>query len=129
MHGMGSREPLIPLHVDGTVHRSYRKLLDPLLSPKQVAPLEPDVRALADELIDAFVGDGQVEFHDRFAVPLPCTTFLRMFGLPPEDLEFLNATKDEILKNPATTFEDRQVVSVAAGDRMRAYLAPKLEER
>src|SRR5438105_2101983 len=53
--GMGSREPLIPLHVDGDAHRRYRKLLDPLLGPKQVAPLEPAIRARADALIDGFI--------------------------------------------------------------------------
>ena len=29
--GMGTDDPLIPLHLDGDVHRHYRKLLDPLV--------------------------------------------------------------------------------------------------
>jgi cytochrome P450 len=92
--GMGSTDPLIPLHLDGDVHRHYRKLLDPLFTPRKMAVLEPDIRKLADELIDGFVGRGRVEFHDAFCVPLPSTIFLRLFGMPLEDMDLLIAMKD-----------------------------------
>jgi len=127
--GMGSREPLIPLHVDGDVHKRYRKLLDPLLAPKRMAALEPDVRKLADELIDGFIGDEQVEFHDAFCVPLPCIMFLRLFGMPMEDLDFLIACKDGVLKNAATTFEEHEELAWQAGDRLRERLTLRLAER
>jgi cytochrome P450 len=127
--GMGSREPLIPLHVDGDVHRRFRKLLDPLLAPRRVAPLDAEIRKLADELIDGFVGDGRVEFHDAFAVPLPSTIFLRLFGMPLEDVDFLVAMKDRILKNEATTFDEHEVIANEAGDRLRAHLRARLAER
>lgn len=126
---MGSREALIPLHVHGTEHRAYRKLLDPLLTPRKMAPLESDVRALADSLIDEFIQDGRVELHDQFAVPLPSQMFLRLFGLPIEDAPLLNGFKDRILKNTEPDPEVRAQVSVAAGDEMRAYLATKIAER
>ena len=128
--GMGSREPLIPLHVDGDVHRRYRKLLDPLLGPKQVAPLEGDIRKFADELIDGFIHHGEVELHDRFCVPLPSTIFLRVFGMPLDDLDFLIEMKDAILDpSGATTFEEKEELGRMAGDRLRARLYERLSER
>ena len=127
--GMGSRDALIPLHSHGSSHTAYRKLLDPLLAPKAVAYLEPHIRDLADSLIDAFVDRGHVEFHDEFAVPIAATIFLQLFGLPVTDMEFLNSTKDEILKNGGATPEARTKLSVEAGDRLRAYLNEKLDER
>ena len=127
--GMGSEDPLIPLHIDGDMHRHYRKLLDPLFTPKKMAALEPDIRKLADELIDGFVADGHVEFHDAFCVPLPSTIFLRIFGLPVEDAPFLIAMKDRILKNEATTREEADVIGVAAGHEVRAHLHTRLDER
>ena len=126
---MGAREPLIPLHVDGDTHTRFRRLLDPLLAPRQIAYLEDDIRALADELIDTFADRGTVELHDEFAVPLPCTTFLRLAGLPVEDLHFLNGVKDEILKNDATTQEEHARIAQEAGDRLRANLAQNLDQR
>lgn len=128
-YGMGSREPLIPLHLDGDLHRHYRKLIDPLLAPKQVAGLEPQVRAEADAIIDGFIADGQVELHDRFCVPLPSRVFMRLFGMPMEDLDFLVAMKDEILGNEGTTADEREQLGILAGDRLRERLFERLAER
>jgi cytochrome P450 len=127
--GMGSHDPLIPLHIDGDLHRHYRKLLDPLFTPKKMAALEPDIRKLADELIDGFIGDGRVEFHDAFCVPLPSTIFLRIFGLPVEDAPFLISMKDRILKNDATTRDEAEVIGRAAGLELRTHLHVRLDER
>jgi cytochrome P450 len=117
------------LHLDGELHRHYRRLLDPLFTPKKMAELEPDVRKLADELIDDFIGDGSVEFHDTFCVPLPSTIFLRIFGLPVEDAPFLISKKDRILKNDATTHEEAEVIGRAAGLELREHLHARLAER
>src|SRR5579872_1878992 len=127
--GMGSREPLIPLHIDGERHRNARKLLDPLLAPKMVAPVAGEVKKLADELIDAFAGEGHVELHDAFCVPLPSTIFLRLFGMPAEDTEFLIAMKDRILNNEGTTADEREELGVLAGDRLRELLRARIAER
>ncbi len=128
-YGMGSREPLIPLHLDGDLHRHYRKLIDPLLAPKQVAVLEPQVRAEADGIIDGFIADGRVEMHNRFCLPLPTRVFMRLFGMPMEDLDFLVSMKDEILANVGTTAEEREELGILAGDRLRARLFERLAER
>jgi cytochrome P450 len=127
--GMGSREPLIPLHLDGERHKRYRKLLDPLLAPKKVADLEGDVRALADDLIDGFISDGRVELFTTFCMPLPATIFLRLFGMPLEDMEFLVAMKDRILDNEGATLEDHDAIGIEAGSQMRTRLRMRLEER
>ena len=129
VNGMGTDDPLIPLHIDGDLHRHYRKLLDPLFTPKKMAALEPDIRKLADELIDGFIGDTQVELHDAFCVPLPSTIFLRIFGLPLEDAPFLIAKKDRILKNEGTTRDEAEAIGRAAGRELRAHLRTRLDER
>src|SRR5262249_42381582 len=46
-NALGAGRPLIPLMLDGDDHTKYRKLLDPLFAPKQIARLEPMVRELA----------------------------------------------------------------------------------
>ena len=44
--------------------------------------LEPEARALVNEIIDTFVDGGECDFHDDFATPLPSTIFLALMGLP-----------------------------------------------
>lgn len=126
--GMGSREPLIPLHLDGDLHRHYRKLLDPLFAPRRVAVLEDDFRDLTDQIIDRFIDDGRVEMYSQFAAVLPTTMFMRLFGAPMEDLEFFVGTKDRILEFQGS-LEEREARGRVAGDEMRARLRELLERR
>jgi cytochrome P450 len=98
MGGLGNDRPMIPLQIDPPEHKKYRVLLDPYLAPRQVAKLESDVTQLVNELIDRFIDRGSCEFLEDFAVPLPCTVFLRLLGLPLEDLDFFLAMKDGIIR-------------------------------
>lgn len=127
--GMGSEEPLIPLNLDGEEHRTFRRLLDPLFGPRAVAYLEPSIASLANDLIDGFINEGQVEFHDRFALPLPGTIFLSMFGLPLDDLEFLEDCKDGCIKTGASDVLEMHRLAVIAGNRLRDYLNTELDRR
>src|SRR3954452_5627179 len=113
--GMGSEEPLIPLHIDGDLHRHYRKLLDPLFTPKKMALLEPDIRALADDLIDGFAADGRVDLHEAYCVPLPSIIFLKLFGMPLEDMPALIGFKDGIIHCEAESLEERDAKGLAVG--------------
>ena len=61
---MGAPRPLLPLDIDGDLQRMFRRLLDPLFAPKAVASLEPVVRRVTDELIDAFIDKGEVELFE-----------------------------------------------------------------
>lgn len=78
---------LIPQELDPPVHRKFRNVLDPYLSPKAVLLLEKDIRALANDLIDKFIERGECDFSAEFARPLPVTVFLRFVGLPLEMTE------------------------------------------
>jgi cytochrome P450 len=127
--GMGIPEPLIPLNLDGDIHKHYRKLLDPLFTPTKMALLQPQIRELADTLIDGFIDQGHVELHDAYCVPLPSTIFLTLFGMPLSDSEFLNRQKNGILKNAGTTMEEHEMLGRAAGAELDAHLRIRLAER
>ena len=80
---LGNDQPLIPLSVDPPDHAKYRRMLDPEFSPKKMTALEPEARALVNEIIDTFVANGGYEFHEDFAT-LPSTIFLALVGCLPE---------------------------------------------
>lgn len=73
---------IIPLEIEPPEHRKYRAIVDPLVSPKRVLELEASIRALANELIDEFIGKGECEFAKDFGRPLPVGVFLDIMGLP-----------------------------------------------
>ena len=116
MGGLGNDRPLIPLQIDPPEHKKYRVLLDPYFAPRHMVKLEADVAGLVNRLIDGFVDRGSCEFTSEFAVPLPSTVFLRLLGLPLEDVDFLLRVKEGIVRaNGETTVAKMAEARAAAG--------------
>ncbi len=70
---IGQVRPLIPLQIDPPHHRNYRKLLDPIFAPRQIALLEDQTRELVRELIEAAGRPGRLQLprRGRRAAALP----------------------------------------------------------
>ena len=130
---MGAEQRLIPLDIDGEDHTKFRRLLDPLFAPKaktsQIADLEPEVRKLANSLIDDFVDAGEVELYEQFCVPLPTIIFVRLLGLPDADrLFFLDFVRDIVHAHTGSAETDNEL-RMSAALRMFVYLNEQFELR
>jgi cytochrome P450 len=126
---LGNIRPLIPLQIDPPQHVKYRRILDPLFAPKKMALLEDEVVALVDELMNDFAPRGSCDLHTEFAVPLPCTVFLRLMGLPLEDLDFFLEHKDNIIRPPGITMDEQTPHRRKAGDAVYKYFEKELAKR
>jgi cytochrome P450 len=126
---LGNVRPLIPLQIDPPKHVKYRRVLDPLFAPRHMALLEDEVAALVKDLIDSFAADGRCDFHEQFAVPLPCTVFLRLLGLPLEDLDQFLDMKEGIIRPPGVTVEDQEPHRRKAADDIYRYFTKVVQER
>ena len=126
---IGQVRPLIPLQIDPPEHRSYRKLLDPIFAPKQIALLEDRTRALVRDLVAAVAGDGRCNFHQAVAEPLPSTVFLQLLGLPLSRTAEFVALKDGIIRPPATTPDERVEMVTATGAKIYAVLEDVVTQR
>ena len=94
---LGNVRPLIPLNVDPPKHSKYRKLLDPLFSPRRMDEQEADITRRVNEFIDAFVDRGECNFTEEFAELFPSSVFLGLMGLPGGDLRTMLDLRDGIL--------------------------------
>src|SRR5512139_265407 len=95
--------------------------------------IAPAVRRHADELIDAFIERGECEFDREFAVPLPCTAFLSLMGLPQSELPRFLRIKDMIIR-PQTlmetpTAEGAQALRKEAGRQIYEFFGGVIDER
>ncbi|MGZ6896372.1 MAG: cytochrome P450 [Acidimicrobiia bacterium] len=126
---IGNVRPLIPLQIDPPDHVKFRRLLDPLFAPREVEKLSDAVRSLVGDLIDAFVERGSCEFNAELAIPLPCTVFLRLMGLPLEDLDLFLRFKDGIIRPDATDPEGRRAQARATGQGIYAYFEQVIAQR
>jgi cytochrome P450 len=102
---LGQPRPLIPLQIDPPDHVKYRRVMDPHLALREMMPREERIRGLVNELIDGFIERGSCDFHAEFSVPLPCTVFLELCGLPLEDLDKFLVWKDGIIR-PQTLYPE-----------------------
>ncbi|MFN8028039.1 MAG: cytochrome P450 [Acidimicrobiia bacterium] len=121
--------PLIPITVDPPDHHRYRRLLDPLFGPKQMARLEGAITERANALIDAFAARGECDVAEEFAVPLPCGVFLDLMGLPSAELDTFVRWKDGILRGGDGSLSPDDPVRVAAQLESTARFEQLIEER
>ena len=126
---IGQVRPLIPLQIDPPHHRDYRKLLDPIFAPKQVALLEDRTRDLVRDLVGAVADEGGCNFHHAIAEPLPTTVFLQLLGLPVSRAQEFIELKDGIIRPPVKTNRERVAYTAEVGQKIYAVLQDAIDER
>jgi len=126
---LGNVRPLIPLQIDPPDHVRYRRLLDPLFAPRQVAELEPRVAELVHRLVDRFVDRGECDLVPEFTVPLPSEVFLTILGLPLDDLPTFLEMKDGIIRPPGDTPEQQAEVRARTASSIYDYFDHVLDDR
>jgi cytochrome P450 len=124
---LGNARPLIPLQIDPPDHAQYRRLLDPLFSPRNIAGLAPVITQRVTELIDAIITRGHCDFSADLAVPLPALVFGDMLGLPHSDHPALMSIVNDIMR-PSLQDPGRQGAA-RAGERCYALFSRALDER
>lgn len=69
---------LPPLDLDPPLHADFRAFLNRPLSRAALVRYQPTIEQLADDLIDGFIDDGEVEFVSRFAIPFTAGTLAKV---------------------------------------------------
>lgn len=124
------RPRLIPIQLDPPEHAHYRRLLDPVFTRRNIAHKEHEIAALSNELIDRFYARGECDFSEEFSQVLPSAIFLKIFGLPFEELDFFLDLKNRMLRPlPGLTLEEQAPVRQQAGVDARELFERVIEER
>jgi cytochrome P450 len=71
----------IPIEIDPPDTMAYRKVAIGILSPASIARIEPDIRRVANELIDKFIETGLGDLVRDLSTPLPAIMILRILGM------------------------------------------------
>jgi len=118
--------------MDPPQHTRLRNLVVKAFTPRRVAELEPRVRAIATELLDAVATRGTADLVDEFAWPLPATVISELLGVPPADRASFRAWSGDLVRGTHTPDVGPARLGQAA---MRAamelyrYFGTLLEER
>jgi cytochrome P450 len=68
---------------DPPVHTAFRNLVNRAFTPRMVADMEPRIREIARELIDAVAASGKMDVVHDLATPLPVTVIAEILGVDP----------------------------------------------
>lgn len=77
------------LVLEGDEHHRIRRLLNPAFSPSMARKLEPEFKALAEELLANVIDKGEMEFVNDFAEPFATRALCIMMGLDHKHWEFI----------------------------------------
>jgi cytochrome P450 len=84
-----SEQGFLPMHTlvtnDPPSHTDYRALVESVFNASFVKQLEVHIEALADDLIDQFIGDKKVDLLIEFALKLPMYLISEQLGVSRED--------------------------------------------
>ena len=72
---------------DPPQHTRLRALVSQAFTPRIIRRLEPRMRELTDQLLDAALQQREVDFIAALAYPLPVIVIAEMIGVPAEDRE------------------------------------------
>jgi cholest-4-en-3-one 26-monooxygenase len=77
------------IETDPPEHTRLRRLVSSAFTPKKVAGYELATRRIAERLLDALVAEGEGDFVDMVAAPLPINVIVSILGIPTEDAPFM----------------------------------------
>ena len=124
-------QPATLLSADPPVHGKYRSLVDKLFTAGQVRKMEPFVQGIIDDTIDDFIDEGEIDFIDRFAFPIPLKIIADRFGIPEADhpLFFSGATALASGLRATVPSHEEMIRRAKLGVELQQFLIALLEEK
>jgi cytochrome P450 len=94
IYGQGYEMVETLLTQDPPRHRVYRNLVNKVFSNKRIEGMRDYIQTITDELIDAWIDDGEVDLMNRLCVPLPIYVIADQLGVPRAELPLIKKWSD-----------------------------------
>jgi cytochrome P450 len=107
------------LAMDPPRHREVRRPLVARLTPKQIAKLDDDIRAICRDIFAA--ADGELDFVSEVAAKLPTRVIGQVMGLPVEDWDRIHELAKRITRGQDPAYADDGDSAGRASQEMGAY--------
>jgi len=113
---------------DQPEHTVYRRLVSRAFTVRRVAELEPQIRALCAELLDAQRGRQGFDYVADFGALVPANVIAMLLGVPPADRPEVREVIDTIfhLEPGVGMIND---ISITAMAKLHGYIRDQLVER
>jgi cytochrome P450 len=113
------------IFMDPPKQTRYRNLVSKAFTPARIRALEPRIREIAVEYLDALVGQDRFDVVEEFTAKLPMDVISSMLGIPKEDRDQVRGWSNDLLHrdpgNPLPTkrgFESMAKLYAYFGEQM-----------
>lgn len=113
-----------PITSDPPFHTKFRRMLLPAFAPKQVDPWEPVTWKIANELIDEFIDQDEIDAASSYSQNIPITVIARMLGVDESQRDLFTSWLRRLIETGPSDPNDAK----AAFGEMLAYLWNKIME-
>lgn len=111
-------------------HTRIRKLVASAFTPKSVEAMREPAARLANELLDAFVDSGEMDFLYDFAQPYSIDLICRWLGVPLDNhRDLLDWSHSMVKMYELDTTEEQAMIASAAAKAFRDYALDLIAER
>ena len=115
---------------DPPEHTRLRKLVSKAFTPRMVSQLEPRIRLVTDELLDAVIEKGAFDLVQDLAYPLPVIVIAEMLGVDPERRDDFKRWSDDVIHIVAAgQNEERMAQYMESWEAFKAYFVEMVEVR
>lgn len=115
---------------DPPSHTRYRRLVSMAFTPKRIARLEPEIRAICQELVGAFDRAPRVDFLARFAAPLPVRAVAVVLEVPDtRQDDFKRWADSSVAAIGRSISDDERVAAERDIIEQQHYFAGELDDR
>ena len=118
------------LFSDPPLHTRLRRLVSRDFTPRRIRDLEPRIREIAKDLLDAAEGKGEIEVMHGIANALPVMVIAEMLGVPPDHYRQFKHWSDTVVSG------DNTLPGIplpeefhTAKNELRNYFAEEIERR
>lgn len=115
---------------DDPLHRRQRSIVNAAFTTGRVAEMKSHVEGLADKLISNFVGDGECDIVEQFALQIPANVICQMMNFPIQDFaQIKNWTEGGLLAaaDPKKYLEQAMSSALALAEYISEASRPRLE--
>ena len=115
---------------DPPEHTRLRKLVSKAFTPRMVSQLEPRIRVITDELLDAVIDKGAFDLVQDLAYPLPVIVIAEMLGVDPERRDDFKRWSDDVIHIVAAGQNEKRMAQyMESWEAFKAYFVEMVEVR
>jgi cytochrome P450 len=118
------------LFSNDAAHRRRRAPFTRTFAAKLIAEMRPQIRRIAEELVDEWHAEGEIDLVGRYAALIPARTVSGLLGLPREDIPRFTSLVYSVCRILSLNFSPEDIPEMERAAReLQVYVGELLEAR